>query len=124
MKKECKRDGRRFLEEFTNSVLSTVAARSKIGQDLRCFCPAIIIGGDDHASLHLLGLLLDGLFEGGGSRAMRSRLVGLNTSHLSKSNDNWSSLQRGADVTYVTSCRFPPSSLVFALASICLKYVS
>ena len=50
---EFQRDARRFLEEFTTSVLSTVAARSKIGQGLSCFCPAIVIGGDDHAPLHL-----------------------------------------------------------------------
>ena len=61
LKREFQRDARRFLEEFTTSVLSTVAARSKIEQGLSCICPAIIIGGDDHAPLHLLGLLLDGL---------------------------------------------------------------
>ena len=65
LKREFQRDARRFLEEFTTSVLSTVAARSKIGQGLSCFCPAIIIGGDNHAPLHLLGLLLDGLLERG-----------------------------------------------------------
>ena len=32
LKREFQRDARRFLEEFTNSVLSTVADRSKIGQ--------------------------------------------------------------------------------------------
>ena len=31
LKKDFQRDDRRFLEEFTSSVLSTVAARSKIG---------------------------------------------------------------------------------------------
>ena len=46
-------------------MLSTVAARSKMGQEMSCFCPAIIIGADDHAPLHLLGLLLDGLLERG-----------------------------------------------------------
>ena len=46
-------------------MLSTVAARSKVGRGLSCFCPAIITGGDDHAPLHLLGLLLDGLLEHG-----------------------------------------------------------
>ena len=46
-------------------MLSTVAARSKTGQGLSCFCPAIIIGVDNHAPLHLLGLLLDGFFERG-----------------------------------------------------------
>ena len=63
LKREFQRDARRILEEFTTSVLSTVAARSNIGQGLSCFSPAIIIGGDDHAPLHLLGLLLDGLLD-------------------------------------------------------------
>ena len=31
----------------------------------KLFLPVIIIGGDDHAPLHLLGLLLDGLLERG-----------------------------------------------------------
>ena len=65
LKKEFQRDARRFLEEFTTSVPSTVAARSKIGQGLSCFCPAILIGGDDLVPLHLLGFLLDGLLERG-----------------------------------------------------------
>ena len=63
LKKKLQRDARRFLEEFTTSVLSTVAARSKVG--LSCFCPTIIIGGDNHAPLHLLGLFLEGLLERG-----------------------------------------------------------
>ena len=65
LKREFQRYARRFLDEFTTSVLSTVAAGSKIGQGLSCFCPAIIIGGDNHAPLHLLGLLLDGLLDRG-----------------------------------------------------------
>ena len=65
LQREFKCDARSFLEEFTTSVLSTVAARSKIGQGLSYFCPAIIIGVDDHAPLHLLGLLLDGLLDRG-----------------------------------------------------------
>ena len=65
LKKEFQRDARTFLEEFATSVLSTVAARSKLGQGLSCFCPAFIIGGDNHAPLHVLGLLLDGLLERG-----------------------------------------------------------
>ena len=63
LKREFQRDAHRFLEEFTTSVLSTVVDRLKIGQGLSCFCPAITIGGDDHAPLHLLGLLLDGLLD-------------------------------------------------------------
>ena len=65
LKREFQRDARRFLEEFTTTVLSTVAARSKIGQGLSCFRPATIIGGDNHAALHLLGLLLDDLLDRG-----------------------------------------------------------
>ena len=37
LKKELQQDARRFLEEFITSVLSTVAAGSKIGQGLKCF---------------------------------------------------------------------------------------
>ena len=65
LKQEFQRDAHRLLEEFTNSVYSTVAARSTTGQGLTCFCPAIIIGEGDHAPLHLLGLLLDVLLERG-----------------------------------------------------------
>ena len=48
------RDARRFLEEFVNCVLSTVASRSVIGQGLSCFCPTIAVGGDDVAPFHIL----------------------------------------------------------------------
>ena len=65
LKREFQHDARRFLQEFTTCVLSTVAARSKIGQGLSYFCPAIIVGGDDHAPLHLLGHLLDGRLDHG-----------------------------------------------------------
>ena len=65
LQREFQRDARRFLEDFSTFMLSTVAARSKIGQGLSCFCPAIIIGLDDHAPLHLLGILVDGLLDRG-----------------------------------------------------------
>ena len=65
LKREFQRDARRFSEEFTTSVLSTVAARSRIGQGLSFSFPVIIIGRDDHAPLHLLGLLLGGLLDHG-----------------------------------------------------------
>ena len=45
LQKEFGRDARRFLLDFVNCVLSTVAARSVIGQGLSCFCPAIMVGG-------------------------------------------------------------------------------
>ena len=65
LQKEFRRDRRRFLEDFVNCVLSTVPARSVIGQALSCFCPAIVVGGDDVAPLQLFNKLLDGLLEKG-----------------------------------------------------------
>ena len=65
LKKEFRSSARRFLEDFTSTVLSTVAARSKLGQGVSCFCPEIIIGGDDHSAFFLFGQLLDGLVECG-----------------------------------------------------------
>ena len=59
LKKEFRGSTRRFLEEFTSTVLSTVAARSRLGQGVSCFCPEIIIGGDDHSAIFLFGQLLD-----------------------------------------------------------------
>ena len=65
LKTEFRRDTRRFIEEFVNCVLSTVASRSVIGQGLSCFCPAIVVSGDDVAPLQLFNKLLDGLLEKG-----------------------------------------------------------
>ena len=49
LRTEFRRDARRFLEEFVNCVLSTVASRSVKGHCLSCFCPSIVVGGDDVA---------------------------------------------------------------------------
>ena len=68
LKKEFRSSARRFLKDFTSSVLSTVAARSKLGQSVSCFCPEIIIGGDDRSAFFLLGQLLDGLVACGWKR--------------------------------------------------------
>ena len=51
----------RFLKEFTSTVLSTVAARSKLGQGLSCFYTEKIVGGNNHNAFFLLGHILDGL---------------------------------------------------------------
>ena len=63
LQKEFRRDARQFLENLVNCVLSTVAARSVIGQGLSCFCPAIVVVGDNVAPLQLFNILLDGLLE-------------------------------------------------------------
>ena len=65
LKKEFRSSARRFLEDFTSTVLSTVTARSKLGQGVSCFCPEVIVGGDDHFAFFLFGQLLDGLVESG-----------------------------------------------------------
>ena len=71
LQREFRRYARRFLEDFLNCVLSTVAARSVIGQGLSCFFPAIVVGGDDVAPLQLFNRLLDGLLEKGWTRGSK-----------------------------------------------------
>ena len=63
LRKEFRRDCRRFLEDLVSTILSKVAARSPIGQGLSCFCPEIVIGGDNYSAFHLFGQLLEGLLE-------------------------------------------------------------
>ena len=63
LRTEFSRDACRFLEEFVNCVLSTVASRSIIGQGLSCFCPPIVVGGDNLAPFQLFNKLLNGLLE-------------------------------------------------------------
>ena len=52
---------RRFLEEFASFLLPTVDAVSRLGQGVSCFCPEIIIGGEDHSAFFIFGQLLGGL---------------------------------------------------------------
>ena len=68
---EFRRVGRRFLQEFVNSVLSTVASRSAVRQGLSSFCPAIVVGGDDVAPFQLFNKLLDGLLDKGWTRGSK-----------------------------------------------------
>ena len=63
LRKDFRRDCRRFLEDSVSTILSTVATRSPIGQGLSCFCPEIVIGGVDYSAFHLFGQLLNGLLE-------------------------------------------------------------
>ena len=65
LRKEFRSNARRFLEEFCSAILSTVAVRSKLGQGVSCFCPEILLGGDDLSGFFLHGQLLDGLVECG-----------------------------------------------------------
>ena len=63
LKREFRSNARRIPEEFCSTILSTVAARSKLGQGVSCLCPEVIIGGDDHSAFFLHGQLLDGIVE-------------------------------------------------------------
>ena len=65
LRKEFRSNAHRFLDEFRSTILSSVAARSKLGQGVSCFCPEIILGGDNHSTFFLHGQLLDGLVECG-----------------------------------------------------------
>ena len=65
LRKEFRSNARRFFDEFCSTILSTVAARSKLGQRVSCCCPEIFLGGDDHSAFFLHRQLLDGLVECG-----------------------------------------------------------
>ena len=45
LRNEFRKDARNFLEELTSAVLSTVAARSDVGQGLSSFYPKIVVRG-------------------------------------------------------------------------------
>ena len=46
LRTEFHRDAHRFLEEFVNWLLSTVASRLFKGQGMSCSCRAIVVGKD------------------------------------------------------------------------------
>ena len=48
------------LEELCSTILSTVAARSKLGQGVSRFCPEVMLGGDSHSAFFLFGQLQHG----------------------------------------------------------------
>ena len=49
------------MNEFVSTILSTVAARSLVGQGISCFSPRINVGGDDYLAFYFFGQLVDGL---------------------------------------------------------------
>ena len=62
LRNEFRKDARKYLEELTSTVLSTVAARSDIGQGLSWFCPKIVFEGCLRP-FHSFGQLLDSFIE-------------------------------------------------------------
>ena len=96
LRKEFRSNARRFLDEFCSTILSTAAARSKPGQGVSCFCPEIILGGDDHSAFLLHGQLLDGLVEYGWEKGPKLRLAKPSSSLLSGSSASWNVIPQGS----------------------------
>ena len=63
LRKGCRNDGRRFLEDLGTTILSTIAARSLVGSGLRCFTPKSSLEVIKYAAFHRFGQLLEWLFE-------------------------------------------------------------
>ena len=127
LQKEFRRDARRFLEDFLNCALSTVASLSVIGQGLSCFCTAIVVGGLVGTTLLRYSFsksLWMGCWRKAGSEEARLRRAGLSTSPSFKNSGSWSGRPRGVALTWVTSCRSVLDRLVFVLVGTCIKYVS
>ena len=96
LRKEFRSNARRFLDEFCSTILSTVAARSKLGQGVSCFCPEIILRGDDRSAFFLHGQLLDGLVKCGWEKGPALRLAKPSSSFLSGSSASWNVIPQGS----------------------------
>ena len=122
LRKEFRRDCRRFLEDLVSTILSTVAARSQIGQGLSCFCPEIVIGGDDYSAFHLFGHLLDGLLELGWMRGseVEPAKAEFHSFVREQGQLEMSSLESRAPINSVFAFWSQP---VYILGGICIKLV-
>ena len=111
LRKEFRRDCRRFLENLVSTILSTVAALSPIGQGLSCFCPEIVIGATITLLFTALGNCWMGCLNLVGSEGRKSNLRRLNSTFLCVSSDRWN--QAAIDlVRRSTAC------LVFAISAV------
>ena len=105
-----------------STILSTVATRSPVGQGLNCFCPEIVIGGDNYSAFDLFGQLLDGLLELGWVRGPEIDLQMLSSTLSFASSDRWK--QAVIDlVCQSAACLLSPTSLVFVFGGTCTKLV-
>ena len=98
LNREFRSNTRRFLDEFCSTLLSTVAARSKLGQGVSCICPEIILGGYDHSAFFLYGQILDGLVDCGWKKGRMLRLAKQRSSLLSGSSASGSVIPQGSDL--------------------------
>ena len=115
LRKEFRKDCRRFLEDLVSTIFSTFAARSPVGKGLNCFCPEIVIGDDNVSAFHLCGQLLDGLFELGWVRG--TEIEPAKPEFHSASSDRWK--QAAIDlVCQSAACLHSATSLVSILGGI------
>ena len=122
LRKEFRRDCRRFPEDLVSTILSTVASPSPIGQGLSCFCLEIVIGGDDYSAFHLFGQLLDGLLELGWVRGSEVEPAKPNSTLLCVSSGRWKQAAVGV-VLRSTACLPSANSPVSVRGGICTKLV-
>ena len=123
LRKEFRRDCRRFFEDLVSTILSTVAARSPIRQGLSCFCPEIVIGGDNYSAFRLFGgNCWIGSLNLAGSEGRKSNLQRLNSSVFCVSSDRW---KQAVIVLVLRSTAFLPFAIspVSVLGGICTKLV-
>ena len=122
LRREFRRDCRRFVEDLVSNILSKVAARSQVGQGLSCFCPEIVIGAMTIPLSISLGNCWMGCLNLTGSEDQRSSLQRPNSTLLCVSSDRWKQAAAGL-VLRSTACL--PSAIrpVSVLGGICTKLV-
>ena len=104
LKKEFRSNARRFLEEICCTILSTIVARSKLGQGgVSCICSEIILEGDDRSAFFLYGQLLDGIIECGWEKGSNVEACNAEFQSLSGSNASWSVIPQGSALMWGTS---------------------
>ena len=96
LKGENRNNARRFLDEFCSTILTTVAARSKLGEGVSCFCPEIILRGDDHSAFFCTGSYWTDLSSVVGRKGRMLRLAKPSSSLLSGSSACWSVIPQGS----------------------------
>ena len=96
LRKEFRSNARRFLDEFCSPILSTVAARSKLGQGVSCFCPEIILGAMTIPPFSLMDSYWMGLSSVVGRSGPTLRLAKPSSSLLSGSSASWNVIPQGS----------------------------
>ena len=122
LRKEFRRDCRRFLEDLVSTILSTVAARSPIGQGLSCFCPEIVIGATTIPLSISSGNCWMGCLNLAGSEDQRSSLQRPKSTLLCVSSDRWKQAAAGL-VLRSTACLPSAIGPISVLGGNCTKLV-